>query len=177
MKPIDPTWRTSDVVALCQSMREANDYGALPILADALQDANCDDEELLALLRGVPPAHQDAERVVAVVMSAETADAVAWLEAFAERLGDSYGYRDDEELGGTPSQPMNYGVLMEAAREHNETGETMTQYGSQEWQDEMDGETRVEFWKQYQLVTGKGLSDKKDRWGYSPNGRLFSCSC
>jgi hypothetical protein len=40
-------WRTETVVALCQAMRQSRDYSAMPILADALQDAEYGDEEVL----------------------------------------------------------------------------------------------------------------------------------
>jgi hypothetical protein len=43
----DPAWRTADALALARAMYEGRDFGAMPILADALQDAGCDDEEML----------------------------------------------------------------------------------------------------------------------------------
>jgi hypothetical protein len=43
----DPSWRTSTVVALAQQMYESRDFAAMPILADALQDAGCVDEAVL----------------------------------------------------------------------------------------------------------------------------------
>jgi hypothetical protein len=42
-----PEWLTSTVVALAQHMYESRDFSAMPILADALQDAGCDNEEVL----------------------------------------------------------------------------------------------------------------------------------
>ncbi|WP_439631562.1 SHOCT domain-containing protein [Gemmata sp.] len=39
----DPSWRTSTAVALAQGMYDSRDFGAMPILADALQDAGCGD--------------------------------------------------------------------------------------------------------------------------------------
>jgi hypothetical protein len=47
----DPAWLTSDVLALAKGMYESRDFGAMPILADALQDAGCEDEEILAHCR------------------------------------------------------------------------------------------------------------------------------
>jgi hypothetical protein len=38
----DPAWRTSTAVALAQMLYNDRDFGAMPILADALQDADCD---------------------------------------------------------------------------------------------------------------------------------------
>lgn len=47
----DPAWRTSDAVALAQSMYESRDFTAMPILADALQEAGCENEQILAHCR------------------------------------------------------------------------------------------------------------------------------
>jgi hypothetical protein len=44
---VDPSWLTSTVVALDRQMYESRDFGAMPILADALQDAGCENEDLL----------------------------------------------------------------------------------------------------------------------------------
>src|SRR5205807_3516366 len=40
-------WRTGTAVALANEMYETRDFGAMPILADALQDAGCDSEDVL----------------------------------------------------------------------------------------------------------------------------------
>jgi hypothetical protein len=40
-------WRTETVVALARGMYASRDFGAMPVLADALQDAGCDDEDVL----------------------------------------------------------------------------------------------------------------------------------
>jgi hypothetical protein len=48
---VDPAWRTSDVVALVKVMLADDDFSKTPILADALQDADCDNDEWLRLLR------------------------------------------------------------------------------------------------------------------------------
>lgn len=52
-----PEWRTDTAVALARQMYEARDFSATPILADALQDAGCDAEELLAHCRDTTAAH------------------------------------------------------------------------------------------------------------------------
>jgi hypothetical protein len=51
----DPEWRTSTAVALAQQMYESRDFSAMPILADALQDAGCDSDDILAHCRGPGP--------------------------------------------------------------------------------------------------------------------------
>jgi hypothetical protein len=47
-----PEWRTDTVVALARQMYEARDFSAMPILADALQDAGCDNDAILDHCRG-----------------------------------------------------------------------------------------------------------------------------
>lgn len=51
-----PEWRTDTAVTLAKQMYESCDFGAMPILADALQDAGCTNEELLAHCRAAAPA-------------------------------------------------------------------------------------------------------------------------
>jgi hypothetical protein len=43
----DPSWRTSTVVSLAQQMYDSRDFSAIPILADAFQDAGCDNAAVL----------------------------------------------------------------------------------------------------------------------------------
>jgi hypothetical protein len=50
-----PEWRTSTAVALARGMYESRDFGAMPILADALQDAGCDSGAVLDHCRGAGP--------------------------------------------------------------------------------------------------------------------------
>ncbi|MFO0852374.1 MAG: hypothetical protein U0871_28010 [Gemmataceae bacterium] len=51
----DPGWRTSTAVALARQMYDARDFGLLPVLADALEEAGCDAAALLAHCRGPGP--------------------------------------------------------------------------------------------------------------------------
>jgi hypothetical protein len=51
----DPSWRTSTVVALAQQMYDSRDFSPMPVLADALQDAGCEHEAILAHCRGDGP--------------------------------------------------------------------------------------------------------------------------
>jgi hypothetical protein len=48
-------WRTETAVLLARQMYNSRDFSAMPILADALQDAGCESEELLNHLRGPGP--------------------------------------------------------------------------------------------------------------------------
>jgi hypothetical protein len=53
-RPAPWCWRTTDVVALARGIATDGAYDRLPILADALQDAGCDDPEVIGhLQRGV----------------------------------------------------------------------------------------------------------------------------
>jgi hypothetical protein len=47
----DPVWRTTTAVLLARQMYESCDFSAMPILADALQDAGCDDPDVLTHCR------------------------------------------------------------------------------------------------------------------------------
>jgi hypothetical protein len=42
-----PEWSNSTVVTLARQMYDSREFSAMPILADALQDAGCDDEDVL----------------------------------------------------------------------------------------------------------------------------------
>jgi hypothetical protein len=65
---LDPSWVTSTVVSLARQMYASRDYSAMPILADALQDAGCDSTDVLAHCRG-PGPHIRGCWVVDLVLS------------------------------------------------------------------------------------------------------------
>ncbi|VTR93152.1 Uncharacterized protein OS=Sorangium cellulosum (strain So ce56) GN=sce5710 PE=4 SV=1 [Gemmata massiliana] len=65
-----PEWRTSTVVALVGQMYESRDFGAMPILGDALQDAGCDSTDVLEHCRG-PGPHVRGCWVVDLVLGKE----------------------------------------------------------------------------------------------------------
>ncbi|MDB5307637.1 MAG: hypothetical protein JWO38_1839 [Gemmataceae bacterium] len=48
---LDPSWLTPTVTALTRQMYESRDFAAMPILADALQDAGCDNMDILGHCR------------------------------------------------------------------------------------------------------------------------------
>jgi hypothetical protein len=55
---VDPAWLTWGgglVRRLAQSIYEERRFGGLPVLADALEEAGCDDADLLGHLRGPGP--------------------------------------------------------------------------------------------------------------------------
>jgi hypothetical protein len=59
----EPAWRTSTAVGLAQSIFAERAFDRLPVLADALLDADCDEEQVLRHCRGTelgvkePPQH------------------------------------------------------------------------------------------------------------------------
>jgi hypothetical protein len=65
-----PEWRTDTAVALAQQMYDSRDFGAMQILADALQDAGCDSDDILNHCRG-PGPHVRGCWVVDLVLGKE----------------------------------------------------------------------------------------------------------
>jgi hypothetical protein len=51
----EEAWRTETAVALARHIYESRDFSAMPILADALQDAGCDNVDVLGHCRGPGP--------------------------------------------------------------------------------------------------------------------------
>jgi hypothetical protein len=51
----DSAWRTDTALSLARQMYESREFGAMPILADALQDAGCDNDDVLNHCRGSGP--------------------------------------------------------------------------------------------------------------------------
>ena len=53
----DPSWLTSDVLALARGIYDERAFDRMPILADALQDAGCDNDDILTHCRDERTAH------------------------------------------------------------------------------------------------------------------------
>ena len=68
---IDPAWLTSTVVALAQGMYDSRDFSAMPILADALQDAGCNLVDILRHCRDEKGSHVRGCWVVDLVLGKE----------------------------------------------------------------------------------------------------------
>jgi hypothetical protein len=67
---VDTEWLTSTVIALAQQMYDSRDFSAMPILADALQDAGCENADILTHCRG-PGPHVRGCWVVDLVLGKE----------------------------------------------------------------------------------------------------------
>jgi hypothetical protein len=65
-----PSCCTDIAVSLARQMYESRDFGAMPILADALQDAGCDNDDILDHCRG-PGSHVRGCWVVDLVLGKE----------------------------------------------------------------------------------------------------------
>ena len=63
-----PEWRSSTAVALAAQMYESRDFSAIPILADALQDAGCDSADVLSHCRDAGAPHVRGCWVVDLVL-------------------------------------------------------------------------------------------------------------
>ncbi|QJW95451.1 hypothetical protein [Frigoriglobus tundricola] len=63
-------WRTDTAVSLARTMYESSDFSAMPVLADALQDAGCDNGDVLDHCR-TPGAHVRGCWVVDLVLGKE----------------------------------------------------------------------------------------------------------
>ncbi len=162
-----PEWRTRTVIDLCQSMRESQDFSALPILADALQDAGCPESDpLLARLRAGATYYVEEATLVAVVMSPDAREAAQRITELASDLGGPGNYDDSD------GPDLTYEDLMEGARcyiSSNESGgygEYIHMGTNERYKDDFP---RKEFWRDYQLLTGKTVADDEVSF--------FSCSC
>ena len=61
-------WRTETVLALARQMYATRDFSVMPILADALQDAGCGDEQILSHCRDRKQVHARGCWVVDLIL-------------------------------------------------------------------------------------------------------------
>jgi hypothetical protein len=66
--PFDPQWFTSDVLVLARGIYEERAFDRMPILADALQDAGCTDEDVLNHCRDPNTPHARGCWVVDLIL-------------------------------------------------------------------------------------------------------------
>jgi hypothetical protein len=63
-----PKWSTDTAIALARQMYESRDFSAMPILADALQDAGCNNDDILNHCRDATATHVRGCWVVDLVL-------------------------------------------------------------------------------------------------------------
>jgi len=66
--PADPAWLSDTVVAIASGMYAARDFSAMPVLADALQEAGCTSDEILHHCRDPHASHVRGCWVVDLVL-------------------------------------------------------------------------------------------------------------
>jgi hypothetical protein len=64
-----PEWRTTTTVQLAQQMYESRNFSTMPILADALQDADCDNDDVLNHCRESSGVHVRGCWVLDLILS------------------------------------------------------------------------------------------------------------
>ncbi|MBA4190252.1 MAG: hypothetical protein C0467_19885 [Planctomycetaceae bacterium] len=69
----DPAWLTDTVILLARQMYESRDFSAMPILADALQDAGCEHTDVLTHCRDEKQVHVRGCWVLDLVIGAAIA--------------------------------------------------------------------------------------------------------
>lgn len=87
--PASTNWRTDNVIGMCNLMRETGDYGLLPALADALTEAKCPDEQIIAACRKnhrYDSIDVAGQRLVCLVLGGRLAEFVRWLDDCADEV-------------------------------------------------------------------------------------------
>lgn len=184
MTAIDPRWLSSTVCDLTDAIRELRDAARLPILADALMDAGCDDEQLIQFLQsrnstwtqyldwflGYWQSKYDRQAEADDIlnwMSRWSGDgidrAIAQITSMAEAIGGP-AYYDDESL---IKEPMTFADLMNGAAEHVRTGEAMSMGANMDYEDFFWPKAE-EFWSNYELLTGETVTQRES---------FFRCAC
>lgn len=163
-KPVEPveemSWRNWNVTALCEAMRKDQDWSNLPILADALEDAGCRDQDMLDKLRRGGLEEWEEQRLVALIRSEESAAAVRWLEQLVKWIN----YSGEE--------PHNYEYVI--GQGYNGVKEGGMFFSSDDGADYFrESEANVqEFYRNWSLATGEQLPGEEKQREIT-----FSCAC
>lgn len=182
MMAIDPRWLTSTVCDLTNAICEDRNAASLPILADALMDAGCDDEELIRYLQsrntewneyldwftqywqtkyGRAAGADDILNWMSRWCRDGIDRAIKQIRAMAEVIGGP-GYYDDESL---IQEPMSFAEFMNGAADYVRTGEAMHMGANMNYEDSFDSK---EFWSNYELLTGETVTERNS---------FFRCAC
>ncbi|MBA4186427.1 MAG: hypothetical protein C0467_00265 [Planctomycetaceae bacterium] len=65
---LNTDWRSDTVISLARGMYESRDFSPMPILADALQDTGCDNDDILGHCRDEKSTHVRGCWVVDLVL-------------------------------------------------------------------------------------------------------------
>lgn len=152
MVPSRPDWWTDFTVEIVRELRadpSSNMY--VDLLIDEMRRPGCPEPQLIELLAPDCRCEANVCRVTALLLGDEYADAVRWLDWFADALllnsfKELMVYADQyQERGYGPTESVGLGQLETSEAYHEE------------------------FWRCWELVTGRTSI-------YGP-GALFRCSC
>lgn len=163
-----PEWRTSTVVALCSEMRKTGDYSTTPMLADAMEDAGCDDGDLLSNLRSPDRSTVMRQYDVCLILGSRYETAARWLMDFCDN-SDCPGYEDvvSAAIGVNIREgDDDYGMSGYYEAGLRDWGSLYLHFGGRD----AHGEIPPEFWNHVETVTGKEIPDEQ-------RAASFSCSC
>jgi hypothetical protein len=186
MNALDPRWLTSTVVDLAQTIYDLRAYESLPVLADALEDAGCDDRELIVYLRtrdekwlqlldcfaafweGKYERPLQADDVLYWLsrcsrMPKDVDQSLEMIKNWAVKIG-SPGWYDDVETDREDATPQR---LVRWAAEYRRSGDYVHMGANMDYQDYWD--RMEEFWRSYEDLTGEKVEDATQSF--------FSCAC
>lgn len=150
-------FRTTASVDLCRTMRESQDFSALPVLADALEEAGYDDPAVLMSMRRPGVSRAEGCLLVGRVESPDTAAAADAVDRIAGMARDAHESADS---------------ILRTALHHldNEYDhDAYVCFGDTNYP-EPDSEEWEEFWAAVRLLTGAAVPP-----GYGAS--FFICAC
>jgi hypothetical protein len=163
-----PEWRTPTVVSLCKAMRAEKNYEAMPILADALEEAGFPDAKKLKKFRSRMDA-LNAQRDVCLIVGGELADAVHWMDGYVAKVCpyDVVGTGDEEMdrrygLGGTIEDA--YRAFVRRVVDEREIF-----YHGRDCHSSGDVKDAEDLYRNLSLITGEYITEESIQ--------SFSCSC
>lgn len=156
---MNPAWSTDEVRAVISAARNNRDASLYPIAADALEEADCDDEKLLTLFRN-PPGEVEISIACCGLLAGEYWDAVVWMDSFADKLSKT---EYQGEMIPTLESVIQMGI--------NELDHGQSVFGDgYDWeilmQDNLD-----DYWRNFEIITGRPHDE--DRHYDNP----ILCSC
>ena len=68
---LDPEWQTETVVGLARGILQDSAYERMPILADALEEAGCTDQQRLSQCRAAKPSFDDCDVLLSKLLEGQ----------------------------------------------------------------------------------------------------------